>query len=322
VIVVPRAPDPTAAEIARALRAFRAVGKRAVRAADLDARDPAFARDALPLLGLLYDRVWRCETEFEDDLPEGPSLVVGNHNAMTGMPDMFCHMAAFWRRYGTEREAFGLMHDLPFHTPLAGAWLQAAGAIAARPEVASKALDRGATVLVFPGGDLDACKPSRDRYRIDFGSRRGYVRLALRRQVPIVPLVSAGAHESLWIWSDGRRIAEWLGLPRRARSNVFPIGLALPLGLVFGVPYPHWPLPVKIHTRVLRAMRLEGSPADADDPAVVEREHERVVATLQGAMDDLRAEGRHGLFPRGPAAREASRPAAPARADRPGSHPS
>src|SRR5690606_4118331 len=159
-----------------------------------------------------------------------------------------------------------------------------------------RALERGATVLVFPGGDRDACKPSRHRYRIDFGARRGYVRLAIRAGVPIVPLVSAGAHDSLYIWTDGHHIARALNLPARARSNVFPIGLALPFGLVFGLPYPHLPLPVKIHTRVLAPLRLDARPDDADDPELVERVHGEVVRRMQAAMDELRAAGRHGLF--------------------------
>lgn len=295
-IVVPRAAPPSREDLANAARAFAGVALRRPRPEDLDARDPEFARAVLPALGVLYDRIFRCETELEEHLPEGASLVVGNHNAMTGMPDMFCHMAAFWRLYGADRVAYGLMHDVPFHTPVAGAWLNAAGAIAARPELGRRALERGATVLVFPGGDLDACKPSRERYRIDFGSRRGYVRLALRAGVPIVPLVSAGAHDSLWLWTDGRRIAEALGLPRRARSNVFPLGLALPFGLVVGLPYPHLPLPVKIHTRVLAPMRLDARPEDADDPEVVERIHRAVVERMQAGMNELRAAGRHGLF--------------------------
>lgn len=297
-IVVPHEPIPDRVALGRAALAFAMAARRRVRPRDLDARDPDFARAVLPALGLLYDHVFRCETEIEHDVPDGASLIVANHNAMTGMPDMFCHMVAWWRRYGFARPVYGLMHDLPIQTPIAGAWFNAAGAISADPDVARRAVDRGAAVLVFPGGDLDACKPHRARYRIDFGERRGYIRLALRANVPIVPLVSAGAHDSLWLWTDGRRIAKLLGLPRRARSNVFPIGLALPFGAVLGLPYPHVPLPVKIHTRILRAIDLGGTPASADDAEFVERCHQRVLAAMQSAMDDLARQGRHGLFPR------------------------
>lgn len=297
-------PPLSAKETQTALAALGRVGLRAVRPNDLEARDEGFIRDVSPLLGALYDRVFRCETELErsatgvHEIPEGPVLVVANHNAMTGTPDMFCHMTAFWRRYGHQRVGYGLMHDVPFTVPGAGAWLNAAGAVAANPTNAERALRRDAAVLVFPGGDLDACKTFGDRYRVDFGARRGFVRLALRENVPIVPVVSAGAHESLLILARGDALARRLGLDRRFRSNVFPVGLALPWGLVVGVPYPHLPMPVKIHTRILRPMRFDLPSSAASDPEAVEAVYSAVVGRMQSAMDGLRAEGRHGLVPR------------------------
>jgi 1-acyl-sn-glycerol-3-phosphate acyltransferase len=225
-------------------------------------------------------------------------LVVGNHNGMTGTPDMFCHLVAFWRRYGFERLAYGLMHDFPFRTPWAGAWLNAAGALAANHENGHAALAAGAALLVFPGGDIDACRPYHRRYHIDFAGRRGFLRLALRAQVPIVPCVSAGAHSSLLLLSDGQPIAKLLRLPQRLRSNVFPIGFALPYGFIFGMALPHFPPPVKIHTRFLRPIDLALPASAADDPEAVDACYVRVVSAMQQGMDDLKRAGRHGLFPR------------------------
>lgn len=296
--VVGHAPFPEKAELSAALRAFADKATAPVRPDDLDARDEDFIRATLPLLGMLYDFYFRCETEIEAPIPEGAFLAVGNHNAMTGIPDMFCHMVAFWREYTPARVAYGLMHDVPFNFPGAGAWLNASGALAANPTNAERALARRAGVLVFPGGDLDACKPYRRRYEIDFGARRGFIRLAIRTGVPIVPVVSVGAHQSLYIWSDGRKLAELLGLPRRVRSNVAPIGFALPWGIVVGVPYPHLPPPVKIHTRICSAIDLGLPPESASDPAAVETAYERVCGVMRRAMQDLRQAGRHGLFPR------------------------
>ncbi|AUX43896.1 glycerol acyltransferase [Sorangium cellulosum] len=298
-LTLQREPRPGLDLVKDALAALREKGRERPRPNDLDARDPAFIARLLPLLGLFYDHYFRCETEIEEELPEGPFLGVSNHNAMTGMPDMYCHMTAFWRRYGPSRPAYGLMHDLPFSVPKAGIWLNACGAIAASQENARRALARGAALLVFPGGDLDACKPTSAQYTIRFGRRRGFVRLAIREGVPIVPVVSVGAHQSLYIATDGRRLAEWLRLPQLARSNVAPLGLALPWGLIVGVPIPHVPPPVKIHTRMLRPLHLGLPPEAADDPAAVESAFERIVAVMQAGLDALRAAGRHGLFPRG-----------------------
>jgi 1-acyl-sn-glycerol-3-phosphate acyltransferase len=299
VLTIAAEPIPRVDALRGAISALWKKGREPVRPHDLDARDEGFIRRVMPLMGLLYDHYFRCETELEEELPAGRMMAVGNHNAMTGMPDMFCHMVAFWRLYSPARLSYGLMHDVPFHFPLAGKWLNASGAIAASPSNARRAFEREAAVLVFPGGDVDACKPYARRYEIEFGKRRGFVRLAIRERIPIVPIVSAGGHQSVFILSDGRKIAELLRLPAIARSNVAPIGLALPWGLILGVPYPHLPPPVKIHTRILRPIHLDLPPEAADDPEEVERAFERVRGVMQGAMDDLRRAGRHGLFPKG-----------------------
>lgn len=292
-------PFPRRAAVAVALRALREKATAKVRPRDLDARDPAFVAQVLPLVGALSDHYFRAEHELEEELPEGPYLAVGNHNAMTIAPDMFCLMAAFWRRYGVERESFGLMHDVPFHVPFAGAWLNASGAVRASPESARAALERGAAVLVFPGGDYDACKSFWDRYTLVFRNRRGFVRTAIRQQVPIVPFVSVGAHSSLFIATDGAWLARGLGLDKRLRFNVAPLGFALPLGLIAGFPYPHLPPPVKIHTRLLRPI-VHGLPPHAADNALdVESLYLEVRGRMEATMRELRDEGRHGLFPRG-----------------------
>lgn len=297
-IRVSRARAPSGEELRRAFGALARAATRPVRPNDLDARDEEFIGDVLPVMDVLYDRYFRCETELEADIPAGPVLIIANHNGMTGTPDMFCHMTAFWRRYGTARLAYGLMHDVPFSFPGAGAWLNAAGAVAANPENGERALDRGAAVLVFPGGDVDACKPFSERYRISFGDRRGFLRLAIRRGVPIVPVVSAGGHESLYILTRGGKIAEALGLPRRFRSNVFPLGVAMPWGVVAGVPLPHLPPPVKIHTRILAPIVLDLPPSAANDARALDSSYEHVVGLMQHAMNRLKVEGRHGLWPR------------------------
>ena len=296
-ITIERKPTPSASELAGAVHALSRKGFSWARPHDLDARDPAFIDALLPLLDWFYDSYFRCETELACEIPPGPLLVVGNHNGMSGVPDMFCHMTAFWRRYGSAEPAYGLMHDVPFRVPAVGAWLNGCGALAARPENALAALDRGARVLVFPGGDIGACKPTSKQYKIQLAGRRGFLKVALRRQIPIMPLVSAGGHQSLYLWADGQRIARALRLPQLVRSNVFPIGFALPYGFIVGTPFPHLPPPVKIHTRVLAPMQLDLPPSAADDPEALDWAYTQVVATMQSALDELRREQRHGLFP-------------------------
>ncbi|MEZ4440137.1 MAG: 1-acyl-sn-glycerol-3-phosphate acyltransferase [Polyangiaceae bacterium] len=291
-------PLPSTGALREAMRALAEQRKVRARASRLDARDPAFIERLLPLMDLFYDHYFRCETELECEVPEGPVLGVANHNGMTGTPDMFCLMTAYWRRYGTARRAYGLMHDFPFRVPWAGPWLNGCGAIAANHDNATEAFRRGAQLLVFPGGDIDACRPFRKRYDIELAGRRGFLRLALRAQVPVLPIVSVGGHESLYLFSSGRGIAEALRLPELLRSNVFPIGFALPWGVIFGNPVPHLPPPVKIHTRFCAPIDLGLPPEAADDEEALNACYQRVVGAMQAAMNELRDQGRHGLFPK------------------------
>jgi hypothetical protein len=80
---------------------------------------------------------------------------------------------------------------------------------------------------------------------------------------------------------------------------VAPLGFALPWGLIAGVPLPHLPPPVKIHTRILAPIDLDLPVSAAEDAEAVEIAFERVRSAMEASMTELRREGRHGLFPRG-----------------------
>ena len=81
---------------------------------------------------------------------------------------------------------------------------------ATRP--AEALLEGGNILIVYPGGDHEVFRPWSERNRIDFGGRRGLVRLALRQQVPMVPAVSIGAHETLVVLTRGESVARFLRL--------------------------------------------------------------------------------------------------------------
>lgn len=134
--------------------------------------------------------------------------------------------------------------------PLTNQMLPAMGAIAANPENAHRVLAAGRKVLVYPGGDLDAFRPSRDRGRLVFGPRRGYGRLGLREGVPIIPVVSAGSHDVWWVVSDGRWLSRLLRTHRFLRTDVLPNTVSVPWALTVGAP-PFLPLPVPVFIDVL-----------------------------------------------------------------------
>jgi 1-acyl-sn-glycerol-3-phosphate acyltransferase len=151
-----------------------------------------------------------------------------------------------------------LTHHLAWRAGL-GRVVEAAGARPASRESALTAFEAGHHVLVLPGGDLDAGKSWRHRNDIVFGGRRGFAKLAIDAGVPIVPIVTAGAGESLLVLSDGQGIAKAVHADRLIRTKALPVSISLPWGLNVGLVglAPYLPLPTKLVTRVLPAMRPE-----------------------------------------------------------------
>jgi len=96
-------------------------------------------------------------------------------------------MSAPWEARGPEAPLHMLAHDFAMRQlpPLAGV-LGRLGAIRANPRNAIAALERGAQVLVYPGGDLDAYRHGRRRDEVVLGKRTGFVRVAQAAGMPIL----------------------------------------------------------------------------------------------------------------------------------------
>jgi len=232
------------------------------------------------------------ETRGVTNIPaEGPALLVGNHNGLFYMADTWVTALAIVDRRGTDHPAYTLTYDLLFGVPAVGTFLRRIGAIRAGSDEAKAALAQGGLVLDYPGGDWEACRPWLDRNTIDFGGRTGFVRLALRTGVPVVPVVAHGSHDSVIVVSRGEAIARALGLGA-IRIKVFPI-LWGPFGLTT-VLTPPPPLPSSITVEFLPPIDWSSlGPDAADDPDAVERCANEVIGVMQAALDRLRVEQAH-----------------------------
>lgn len=258
----------------------------------LDNRDPMVLERFADIAGPILWKWFRPRVRGLDKIPDGGALYVGNHSGGFMTPDTWILAVALTRERGTDDVPYALAHQVVMEAPLTNRLLPAMGAIAANPENAHRVFAAGRKVLVYPGGDLDAFRPSRDRGRIIFGPRRGYVRLALHEGVPIIPVVSAGSHDVWWVVSDGRWLSRLLRTHRFLRTDVLPITVSVPWGLTVGAP-PFLPLPVPIFIDVLEPIYFERSgPAAADDAGYVEHCHQRVLDAMQLALDQLMQERR------------------------------
>jgi 1-acyl-sn-glycerol-3-phosphate acyltransferase len=275
--------------LSRTARAIAGAAQSRIPRADLDERDPDYIRDHLPAMWLLASLWFRGEVRGLGNVPDsGPVLLVGNHSGGNMTPDTHVLTLAFNTYFGVERGFYQLAHNLVLAAPGLGI-LRKFGTVAASPANARKALESGAALLVYPGGDYEVFRPSWESAKVDFGGRKGFIRLALDGNVPIVPVVSIGGQETALFLSRGERLARVLMLDRMFRLKALPISLALPWGLNVGDMLGHLPLPAKITVEVLPAIDLReefGPEPDLDDV------YDHVIGLMQETLDALAAERR------------------------------
>jgi 1-acyl-sn-glycerol-3-phosphate acyltransferase len=254
-------------------------------------------RRLMPVWEWFYRHYFRVRTSGWEHMPgRGQVLLVGSHNGGLATPDLPMFLVDWVRRFGAERPVYGLAHAKVWKAFPAAADLAArVGAVPFHPRQALALLREGHSVLVYPGGGEDAFRPHRLRRRIHFSGRTGFIRLALWHQLPVVPLISWGGHDTLIVLEDctaqARRLHE-LGMPwlLGIDPEVFPLYLGLPWGVAVG-PLPNLPLPARIHTRVCAPVVFErsGYAASRDRP-YVRSCYELVVARMQAELDRLVAE--------------------------------
>jgi 1-acyl-sn-glycerol-3-phosphate acyltransferase len=272
---------PGASLTGRAIAAVAQQAQRRVPPADLDERDPDYIRETLPRLWMLASLYFRAEVRGLEHIPEdGPVLLVGNHSGGNLTPDTHVFTLAFTTFFGVERRFHQLAHNLVLSMPGLG-MLRKYGTVAATPRNAERALDGGAALLVYPGGDYEVHRPSWESGKVDFGGRKGFIRLAQQKQVPLVPVVAVGGQETALFLSRGERLASLLGLDRMFRLKVLPISLALPWVINVGDMLGHIPLPAKITIEVLPAIDVQ----DLD----LDEAYDTIVGRMQTALDGLQA---------------------------------
>ncbi len=257
-------------------------------------RDPEYIERELGV-ARRYTSYFSPEVRGLEHLPtQGPVLVVGNHSGVFYMPEVWITGLAIEERRGIEQPAYALTYDLLLAVPRVGRALRRIGSIPAGNHEAEEALRSAALVVVYPGGDWEACRPWLDRNAVDFCGHTGFARLALRTGVPVVPVVAHGSHDSVVVISRGEMIAKALGLGG-LRIKVFPLMLG-PLGLATALNPPP-PMPSSVTVEFLPAVRWPGlGPEVAEDDEVVARCAAEVVGVMQGALDRLRVERAHPVW--------------------------
>lgn len=226
-------------------------------------------------------------------------MLVGHHDGGYIPVDGIFLGMAWHERFAFQRPLITLMHDFPFRiSKKLTSFLSRCGCRPASREHLDGAFERRQSLFVYPGGAYEAFRPFTRRRTIDLGHRTGFIAAALKRRVPINPVVSIGAHETLIVLMRGEWLARRIPLAQKLRSDVVPLWLGLPWGIGFG-PMPHIPLPAKIKVEVLEPVRLWqelGETANPDDPKILAQGLAIVRGRIQRAADRLYAARRWPLI--------------------------
>jgi 1-acyl-sn-glycerol-3-phosphate acyltransferase len=226
----------------------------------------------------LYRRWFRVEWEGLEKVPlDGGALLVANHaGAIPSDAPAIMH--------GIEAElhrpVYGLAEYIFREVPVVGTLWSRVGGVTAQPDNAYRLLrEQRQLVLVFPEGTKGTSKSYTERYQLRRFGRGGFVEIAMRAGVPIVPIAVVGAEESMPIVFKVPQLAKVLGVPYvPVTANMLALG---PLGLVAYFP-------AKFKLRVLDPIHFE---VPSDQPrysrSKVMDESESIREKIQAALYDM-----------------------------------
>jgi 1-acyl-sn-glycerol-3-phosphate acyltransferase len=239
------------------------------------------------LFGPIYHNWFRAEWEGLEKVPlQGGALLIANHaGALPADAPVIMH--------GIEEElgraVYGLGDYFFRSIPLVGTAWSRGGGVPAHPDNAYRLLrDQQQLVLVFPEGTKGTGKPYSQRYRLRRFGRGGFVEIAMRAGVPVVPITVVGSEEAMPILAKAPGLAKLLRVPYvPLTANMLLLG---PMG-VFGY------LPAKFKLRVLDPVHFNVSPDQERYPrSRVFEEAEAIRQRMQASLYDMLRQRRSVWF--------------------------
>lgn len=216
------------------------------------------------LLMEIMRKYFRLEVEGAENIPRrGSGIIAPNHSGYSGFDALMLGHSVFRE---SKRIPRILTHHLWFLTETTAIPAQKMGFTEATYDNGTKALSKNNLIVIFPEGEFGNFKPTTKKYQLQ-EFKRGFVRMAIQTQSPIIPALILGAEETHINLSQ-------LKLSKYLRGLVLP----LPLNLV--------PLPVKWKIKFLNPIYLPYKPSAIDDRELV---HE-VAGEIQEKMQDALSE--------------------------------
>jgi 1-acyl-sn-glycerol-3-phosphate acyltransferase len=232
---------------------------------------------ARSVFGPLYRSWFRAEWEGLEHLPTtGGALLVANH---AGAVPMDAPVIVHGVEEEIGRPVYTLAENVLWSMPFVGTIFSRIGGVNAHPDNAHRLLRDGQLVLVFPEGTKATGKTFSERYQLRRFGRGGFVQLAARAGVPVVPIAVVGSEEAM------PNLANVAPLARMLRVPYVPVTAQM---LVLGPLGAFAFLPAKFTVRVLEPVHLD-LPAGQErySAARVVEEAEGVRQRIQDALHDM-----------------------------------
>lgn len=227
---------------------------------------PEQAKRYLSFAYYMY-RYFRPKTHGIEHLPPGRVLIVANHSGQLPFDGLVIAIASLL--HAKPPRLLRTMVERWFPTlPFINEIFSRSGAVLGDPINCRNLLEADQAILVFPEGTRGSGKLWPARYQLKpFG--RGFMRLALQTQTPILPVAVIGGEETIASVYNAKPLARLFGTP------YFPIPALLP---ILG-PFAYLPLPVRFHLHFGELMRFSGPFDDEDD--VIDAKVKQVVVQIQ-----------------------------------------
>jgi 1-acyl-sn-glycerol-3-phosphate acyltransferase len=239
---------------------------------EVDALDRAFIERFAPFLRTLRSYT-RLQVAGLDHIPEtGPALLTANHTGWLGLDYALTALSVY---DGIGRLPRGMAHSAWFKAPATATFAKKVGLFEVTKDAMRKQLAKGDLVMLFPEGEKGAFRPGTDYQLEPFA--RGFVRVAMATQVPVIPVAVLGGEESNPV---GRRIESYDEL----------------LNIKGGLPIPKnlWPKPVKWRIKFLPPLSFADYTArDAEDADRVHAVAEDVRTRIQRELRKMKVERGH-----------------------------
>jgi len=235
--------------------------------------DAEFLNRTAPVLEFLWSKYFRVRLTGMENVPsQGPALLVANHSG--GLPyDGAMLIHATHRYHPAARPLRPLVASFAFQSSWMRPVVARIGGVRASLKNALALCGSGQLVGVFPEGLRGVGKLYRERYRLTYFGRGGFVRLARMANVPIIPVAIVGAEETHPVLAKLTRLAAPLGLPYIPITPTFPwLG---PLGLI--------PVPTKWSIKIGEAIHFPPGRGSKDETL-------EMAESVRGKLDHMIAE--------------------------------